>query len=52
MLNVCVSDFKAFLDTIPQNNGWIRMRIFERDIEDSRGFTHNMEVIDVRRELE
>jgi hypothetical protein len=45
MLNICVSDFKAFLDSLDKNDGWVKFRIFERDIEDDRGFTHNMEVI-------
>ena len=44
-LNVFVSDFKTYLDTIPQSNGWIRLRIFERLIEDEKGHTHNMEVV-------
>lgn len=45
MLNVCVSDFKAFLDSLDNNKGWVKFRIYERDVEDVRGFTHNMEVI-------
>ena len=44
-LNVFVSDFKAFLDTLPQSNGWVRLRIFERQEEDEKGHTHNMEVV-------
>jgi hypothetical protein len=44
-LNVFVSDFKAFLDTLPQTNGWVRLRIFERINEDEKGHTHNMEVV-------
>ena len=42
-LNVFVSDFKTYLDTIPHSNGWIRLRIFERLVEDEKGHTHNME---------
>ncbi len=44
-LNVFVNDFKAFLDTLPQSNGWVRLRIFERLNEDEKGHTHNMEVV-------
>lgn len=44
-LNVFVSDFKTYLDTIHQTNGWIRLRIFERLNEDEKGHTHNMEVV-------
>jgi len=45
LLNVFVSDFKAFLDTLPQSDGWVRLRIFERIKVDDKGFTHNMEAI-------
>ena len=45
MLNLCVSDFKTFLDSLDNNKGWVKFRIYERDVEDVRGFTHNMEVI-------
>ena len=44
-LNVFVSDFKAYLDTIPQSNGWVRLRIFERQESDLKGHTHNMEFV-------
>lgn len=44
-LNVFVSDFKAFLEGIPQSDGWVRLRIFERHKVDEKGFTHNMEAI-------
>ncbi|MEY3178130.1 MAG: hypothetical protein RJB42_371, partial [Bacteroidota bacterium] len=45
MLNVFVDDFKAYLDTLPKNEGWIRLRIFERQEVDAKGFTHDMQVI-------
>jgi hypothetical protein len=45
MLNVNVGDFKAFLDTLPNKDGWVKLRIFEREKKDEKGFTHNMEVI-------
>lgn len=45
MLNVNVSDFKAFLEALPQKDGWVKLRIFEREKKDEKGFTHNMEVI-------
>lgn len=44
-LNVFISDFKAFLDTIPQSDGWVRLRIFEKLKSDEKGFTHNMEAM-------
>jgi hypothetical protein len=45
VLNVNRDDFKAFLDTLQTNEGWVRFRIYERNEVDEKGFTHNMEVI-------
>ena len=45
MLNVFVDDFKAYLDTLQTNEGWVKLRIFERQEVDSKGFTHDMQVI-------
>ena len=45
MLNVFVADFKAYLDTLATNEGWVKLRIFERQEVDSKGFTHDMQVI-------
>jgi len=45
MLNVFVEDFKAYLDTLQTNDGWVKLRIFERQEVDSKGFTHDMQVI-------
>jgi hypothetical protein len=45
LLNVHKGDFKAFLDTLQDSDGWIRFRIYERDKVDEKGFTHNMEVL-------
>ena len=45
LLNVNKGDFKAFLDTLQDSDGWIRFRIYERDKVDEKGFTHNMEVL-------
>ena len=45
VLNVHKVDFKAFIDSINDNDGWIRFRIYERNYVDEKGFTHNMEVI-------
>ncbi len=50
MLNIFVDDFKAYLDTLPKNEGWIRLRIFERQEVDSKGFTHDMQVIHTKTE--
>jgi hypothetical protein len=45
MLNVFVEDFKAYLDTLQTNEGWVKLRIFERQEVDSKGFTHDMQAI-------
>ena len=48
MLNVFVDDFKAYLDTLATNEGWVKLRIFERQEVDSKGFTHDMQVIQMK----
>ena len=45
MLNVFVDDFKAYLDTLQSDDGWVKLRIFERQEVDSKGFTHDMHAI-------
>ncbi len=45
ILNINTNDFKSFLDSLPQREGWVKLRIFEREKQDEKGFTHNMEVI-------
>jgi hypothetical protein len=48
MLNVFVEDFKAYLDTLQSDDGWIKLRIFERQEVDSKGFTHDMHAIQMK----
>ena len=45
MLNVFVEDFKAYLDTLQSDDGWVKLRIFERQEVDAKGFTHDMQAI-------
>lgn len=52
MLNVFVSDFKAYLDTLQSDDGWIKLRIFERQEVDSKGFTHDMHAIVLNKQNE
>lgn len=47
-LNVCKADFIEYLNALPDSEGWVKFRIYERENEDTRGFTHNMEVISNR----
>jgi hypothetical protein len=44
-LNICKDDFLLYIDSIVGSDGWVKFRIFERDVEDTRGFTHNMESV-------
>lgn len=45
-LNVFIDDFINYInDMKPGNKGWVKFRIYERDKQDDRGFTHNMELI-------
>jgi hypothetical protein len=50
MLNVFVEDFKAYLDTLQTNEGWVKLRIFERQEVDAKGFTHDMQAIQMKTE--
>jgi hypothetical protein len=50
MLNLFVEDFKAYLDTLQTNEGWVKLRIFERQEVDSKGFTHDMQAIQIKTE--
>jgi hypothetical protein len=52
MLNVFVEDFKAYLDTLQSDDGWIKLRIFERQEVDSKGFTHDMHAIVLNKQTE
>ncbi len=50
MLNLFVEDFKAYLDTLQTNEGWVKLRIFERQEVDAKGFTHDMQAIQMKTE--
>ena len=43
-LHIHKVDFIQYLHDI-SGDQWVKFRIYERDSPDSRGFTHNMEVI-------
>lgn len=38
-------DFIQYLESIEDNEGWVRFRIYERNELDPRGYTHNMELL-------
>jgi hypothetical protein len=44
-LHVHKADFIAYLQQSNNDQEWLKFRIYERDNPDTRGFTHNMELI-------
>ena len=46
-LNIFALDFIEYLKECPSNDGWIKLRIFERETIDPKGFTHNMEQVSI-----
>jgi hypothetical protein len=51
LLNIHRDDFTAFMDSLNDNNGWLKFRIFEREQVDKNGFTHNMEAIALNKQV-
>jgi hypothetical protein len=47
ILNINRTDFVAFLQSLSDNEDWVKFRIYERDNVDERGFTHNMEALQI-----
>jgi hypothetical protein len=45
ILNIFVSDFVTYLQSLENLGGWINLRIYERDKVASNGLTHEMEYI-------
>ena len=50
ILNINRTDFVAFLQSLTDNEDWVKFRIFERDNVDERGFTHNMEALHLNKQ--
>lgn len=46
-LNVFKSDFIQYIQDRPDQDGWVKLRIFERDNVDDKGHTHNMEQVNI-----
>lgn len=44
-LNVFKPDFINYLGDLETGTEWLKFRIFEREKEDEKGHTHNMELI-------
>ena len=45
ILNIFVADFVAYLQSLHDQDGWINLRIYERNKVASNGLTHEMDYI-------
>jgi hypothetical protein len=45
ILNIFVADFLTYLQSLEQVEGWVNLRIYERDKVASNGLTHEMDYI-------
>lgn len=46
-LNIFTADFIEFIKSCKGQDGWVKLRIFERETVDPKGFTHNMEQVNI-----
>jgi hypothetical protein len=46
-LNIFKPDFQEYLTQCKDQEGWIKLRIFERETVDEKGHTHNMEQVNI-----
>ena len=46
-LNIYKADFVQYIQDRPDQDGWVKLRIFERDSVDDKGHTHNMEQVNI-----
>ena len=44
-LHLYVIDFQQYIKDLEGNDGWVTFRLFERDKQDEKGHTHNLEAI-------
>lgn len=44
ILNLFIDDFSQFIKENADNTGWIQLRIYEHNVLNDKGFTHNMEL--------
>lgn len=53
--NFFIPDFVAYLDGLKGQDGWATLRLYERQITDDKGHTHNLEpvqMVDKERDAE
>lgn len=46
-LNIFKPDFVQFIQDRPDQDGWVKLRIFERETVDAKGHTHNLEQVNI-----
>lgn len=44
-LNIYKPDFIMYINERPDQGGWVKLRIYERETVDEKGHTHNMEQV-------
>jgi hypothetical protein len=52
ILNIYTKDFISYLENIANVNGWVKFKIYERDKPAINGLTHNMELIEFRKDTD
>jgi hypothetical protein len=44
-IHLYVSDFQQYINELKGQDGWVTLRMFEREQTDEKGHTHNLEAI-------
>jgi hypothetical protein len=46
-LNIYKADFIQYIQDRPDQDGWVKLRIYERETVDAKGHTHNLEQVNI-----
>jgi len=44
-IHIYVADFQQYINDLKGQDGWLTLRMFEREQPDEKGHTHNLEAI-------
>ena len=44
-IHIYVADFQQYINELKGKDGWVTLRMFEREQPDDKGHTHNLEAI-------
>jgi hypothetical protein len=44
-IHLYVADFQQYINELKGQDGWVTLRMFEREQPDEKGHTHNLEAI-------